>query len=98
MSVTGRPTALPAAGRSARAFRSPTSSPACTFDRDLRALANRAETGKGQHLDLALLDSQVALLAYQNTNYFATGTPPKRIGKPASQHRSHQPFKTAMAT
>jgi len=44
------------------------------------AIANRAETGKGQHLDLALLDSQIALLSYQNTNYFATGKPPKRIG------------------
>jgi crotonobetainyl-CoA:carnitine CoA-transferase CaiB-like acyl-CoA transferase len=29
------------------------------------ALANRAETGVGQHLDLALLDCQVAVLAYQ---------------------------------
>ena len=27
-----------------------------------------------------MLDSQIALLAYQNTNYFATGKPPTRIG------------------
>src|ERR1700704_1865466 len=45
------------------------------------ALAHRERSGKGQHLDLALLDSQIALLAYQNTNYFATGKPPKRIGQ-----------------
>src|SRR5258705_5296708 len=36
------------------------------------ALANRERTGRGQHLDLPLLDSQIALLAYQNTNYFST--------------------------
>ncbi|MGH7865179.1 MAG: CaiB/BaiF CoA transferase family protein, partial [Candidatus Binataceae bacterium] len=44
------------------------------------ALASRAETGHGQHLDLALLDSQIALLAYQNTNYLSTGVAPRRIG------------------
>jgi len=44
------------------------------------ALAHRAESGAGQHLDLALLDSEIALLAYQNSNYFSTGKPPKRIG------------------
>lgn len=59
------------------------------------ALASRAETGKGQHLDLALLDSQVALLAYQNTNYFATGTPPGRIGNLHPNIVPYQPFKTA---
>jgi crotonobetainyl-CoA:carnitine CoA-transferase CaiB-like acyl-CoA transferase len=59
------------------------------------ALANRAETGKGQHLDLALLDSQIALLAYQNTNYFATGTPPKRIGNLHPNIVPYQPFRTS---
>jgi crotonobetainyl-CoA:carnitine CoA-transferase CaiB-like acyl-CoA transferase len=58
------------------------------------ALANRAETGQGQHLDLALLDSQIALLAYQNTNYFATGTPPKRIGNLHPNIVPYQPFRT----
>ena len=51
------------------------------------ALAHRAENGVGQHLDLALLDSQIALLAYQNTNYFATGKPPRRIGLNLSKRR-----------
>jgi crotonobetainyl-CoA:carnitine CoA-transferase CaiB-like acyl-CoA transferase len=59
------------------------------------AIAHRAETGVGQHLDLALLDSQIALLAYQNTNYFATGTPPKRIGNLHPNIVPYQPFKTA---
>jgi crotonobetainyl-CoA:carnitine CoA-transferase CaiB-like acyl-CoA transferase len=59
------------------------------------AIAHRAETGVGQHLDLALLDSQIALLAYQNTNYFATGNPPKRIGNLHPNIVPYQPFKTA---
>ncbi len=59
------------------------------------AIAHRAETGVGQHLDLALLDSQIALLAYQNTNYFATGVAPKRIGNLHPNIVPYQPFKTA---
>src|SRR5438067_6707696 len=59
------------------------------------ALANRERTGKGQHLDLALLDSQIALLAYQNTNYFATGKPPKRIGNLHPNIVPYQPFRAA---
>ena len=58
------------------------------------ALANRERTGRGQHLDLALLDSQIALLAYQNTNYFSTGTPPKRIGNLHPNIVPYQPFHT----
>jgi len=59
------------------------------------ALANRAETGLGQHLDLALLDSQIALLAYQNTNYFATGKAPGRIGNLHPNIVPYQPFRSA---
>ena len=58
------------------------------------ALAHRAESGAGQHLDLALLDSQIALLAYQNTNYFSTGKPPKRIGNLHPNIVPYQPFRT----
>ena len=56
------------------------------------ALYRREQTGRGQHLDLALLDSQIALLAYQNTNYFATGKPPKRIGNLHPNIVPYQPF------
>ncbi len=59
------------------------------------ALAHRAETGAGQHLDLALLDSQIAMLAYQNTNYFSTGTPPRRIGNLHPNIVPYQPFRTS---
>ena len=58
------------------------------------ALAHRAEGGAGQHLDLALLDSQIALLAYQNSNYFSTGSPPGRIGNLHPNIVPYQPFRT----
>src|SRR3977135_2890640 len=58
------------------------------------ALAHRAESGVGQHLDLALLASQMALLAYQNTNYFSTGKAPKRIGNLHPNIVPYQPFRT----
>ena len=44
------------------------------------ALASRAETGKGQHLDIALLDSALALTSIQGMNWIATGESPGRIG------------------
>jgi len=59
------------------------------------ALAHRAQSGAGQHLDLALLDSQIALLAYQNTNYFSTGKPPARIGNLHPNIVPYQPFRTS---
>jgi glutaryl-CoA transferase len=59
------------------------------------ALVHRASSGKGQHLDLALLDSQIALLAYQNTNYFATGKPPGRIGNLHPNIVPYQPFRAS---
>jgi crotonobetainyl-CoA:carnitine CoA-transferase CaiB-like acyl-CoA transferase len=59
------------------------------------ALAHRAQSGRGQHLDLALLDSQIALLAYQNTNYFATGKPPRRIGNLHPNIVPYQPFRAS---
>src|SRR3954466_9011841 len=58
------------------------------------ALAHRAQSGVGQRLDLALLDAQIALLAYQNTNYFATGRPPKRTGNLHPAIRPYHPFNT----
>lgn len=44
------------------------------------ALAQRARTGKGQRIDLSLLDTGVAMSANQGMNYLATGIPPKRLG------------------
>ncbi|MBI3376041.1 MAG: CoA transferase [Betaproteobacteria bacterium] len=59
------------------------------------ALAHRAETGVGQHLDLALLDVQVAVLANQGANYLATGISPKRLGNAHPNIVPYQTFRTA---
>jgi crotonobetainyl-CoA:carnitine CoA-transferase CaiB-like acyl-CoA transferase len=59
------------------------------------ALANRATTGIGQQLDLALLDSLVAVLANQGANYLATGVSPKRLGNAHPNIVPYQAFKTA---
>ncbi len=44
------------------------------------ALAQRAVTGRGQHIDLSLLDSATAILANQAMNYQVTGKAPGRLG------------------
>jgi crotonobetainyl-CoA:carnitine CoA-transferase CaiB-like acyl-CoA transferase len=59
------------------------------------ALAHRAKSGVGQHLDLALLDSLVAVLANQGANYLATGTPPGRLGNDHPNIAPYQVLKTA---
>ena len=59
------------------------------------ALAHRAVTGLGQHLDVALLDSCMALLANQGMSYLATGETPKRIGNTHPTIVPYQVFPTA---
>jgi crotonobetainyl-CoA:carnitine CoA-transferase CaiB-like acyl-CoA transferase len=44
------------------------------------ALLERAQTGRGQHLDVALLDCMVGVLANQGMNYLASGVSPTRLG------------------
>ena len=46
----------------------------------LAALHQRKETGVGQHIDMSLLDSAVAILANQGMNYLSTGNSPGRMG------------------
>lgn len=46
----------------------------------LAALRHAEATGQGQHIDMALLDTQAGVLANQNMNYLATGISPQRIG------------------
>jgi len=53
------------------------------------ALSQRDRTGRGQHIDMALLDSMVGVLGNQAMNFFATGTPPRRIG---NAHPSIVPY------
>lgn len=53
------------------------------------ALAQRERTGRGQFIDMALLDSMIGVLGNQAMNYLATGTPPRRIG---NAHPSIVPY------
>jgi formyl-CoA transferase/CoA:oxalate CoA-transferase len=46
----------------------------------LVALHARARTGRGQYVDAAMLDAQVAWMTYQAGAYFATGRDPRRLG------------------
>lgn len=52
------------------------------------ALAERERSGLGQHIDLALLDVQVAALGNQAANYLCGGKVPQRNGQCASEHRA----------
>ncbi len=61
----------------------------------LAALARRERTGRGQHIDLALLDCQVAMLANQAMNYLTSGRPPPRMGNAHPNVVPYQPFATA---
>ncbi|MEX2649789.1 MAG: CaiB/BaiF CoA-transferase family protein [Alphaproteobacteria bacterium] len=61
----------------------------------LAALANRERTGAGQHVDMALLDCLVALLANQNLNYLTSGKAPGRYGNAHANLVPYQVFETA---
>lgn len=61
----------------------------------LAALAHRDQGGVGQHIDMALLDVQVACLANQAMNYLTTGTAPKRLGNAHPNIVPYQDFPTA---
>ncbi|MFJ3486756.1 CaiB/BaiF CoA transferase family protein [Pseudomonas sp. NPDC090202] len=60
----------------------------------LAALAHR-DQGGGQHIDMALLDVQVACLANQAMNYLTTGVAPKRLGNAHPNIVPYQDFPTA---
>jgi crotonobetainyl-CoA:carnitine CoA-transferase CaiB-like acyl-CoA transferase len=59
------------------------------------ALFHRERTGEGQYLDLALLDSQVAVLANQASNYLVGGKVPGRLGNAHPNIVPYQTFETA---
>jgi crotonobetainyl-CoA:carnitine CoA-transferase CaiB-like acyl-CoA transferase len=61
----------------------------------LAALRRRDVSGAGAHIDMALLDSQVAVLANQAANYLASGVSPKRMGNGHANVVPYQAFATA---
>lgn len=57
----------------------------------LAALRHAERTGEGQHLDISLLDCQVAVLGNLGANYHLTGATPQRYG---NAHASIAPYQT----
>lgn len=60
----------------------------------LAALRHRDATGQGQVIDMALLDTQVAMLANLGANYLSTGRAPGRMG---NAHQNIVPYQTFQA-
>ncbi|HZR11524.1 MAG TPA: CaiB/BaiF CoA-transferase family protein [Myxococcales bacterium] len=60
----------------------------------LAALVQRERSGRGQHIDLALLDVQVAMLANQAQNFLVTGENPLRLGNGHPSIVPYQSFAT----
>jgi crotonobetainyl-CoA:carnitine CoA-transferase CaiB-like acyl-CoA transferase len=61
----------------------------------MAALAHRDKSGEGQHIDLALLDTQVAVLANQAANYLVGGVVPGRLGNAHPNIVPYQAMPTA---
>jgi crotonobetainyl-CoA:carnitine CoA-transferase CaiB-like acyl-CoA transferase len=59
------------------------------------ALYARERTGRGQLVDVSMLDTVAALLTYQAGIYFATDTPPARMG---NRHPTIVPYETFTAS
>jgi crotonobetainyl-CoA:carnitine CoA-transferase CaiB-like acyl-CoA transferase len=61
----------------------------------LAALRHRDLTGEGQDIDMALLDTQVAMLANLGANYLVTGVAPRRAGNAHQNIVPYQVFEVA---
>ena len=61
----------------------------------LAAVAQRDKTGRGQHIDMALFDTVLAMLANMNMNYLTTGKAPGRAG---NAHQNIVPYQVFAAS
>ena len=61
----------------------------------LSALRHRDKTGEGQHIDVALVDSQIAWLINEGVSHLATGERPKRRGNGHPNIVPYQVFETS---
>lgn len=96
MSVTGEPDAMPGGGPvKVGVALTDIMTGLYAGNAVMAALAHRTQTGKGQHIDLALLDVQVATLANQASNYLNSGVSPGRLGNAHPNIVPYQAFKTA---
>jgi crotonobetainyl-CoA:carnitine CoA-transferase CaiB-like acyl-CoA transferase len=96
MSITGQPDGTPGAEpvKTGVAFADVFTGLYATIG-VLAALHHRDQTGEGQYLDLALLDTQVAVLANQALNFLVGGKAPKRLGNAHPNIVPYQTFATA---
>ena len=63
----------------------------------LAALRHAERSGQGQHIDMALLDTQVAMLANLGANYLVSGKTPQRMGNAHQNIVPYQVFEVAPA-
>jgi len=61
----------------------------------LAAVAHRDKTGRGQHIDMSLMDVSVAAMANQSMNYLVSGVSPTRMGNAHPNIVPYQVFPTA---
>lgn len=61
----------------------------------LAAIAERERTGRGQHVDISMLDAQVSMLNYMATMYLMSGNVPEGIGNGHFVHVPYNAFPTA---
>lgn len=61
----------------------------------LAALTARHRTGRGQHIDISMLDCQISLLNYMATMYFLSGKNPEPLGNGHFVHVPYNTFKTS---
>lgn len=81
MSVTGQPDGAPGAGPMKAGIPvADLSTGLYAVISILAALQHRSRTGEGQHIDLALLDTQLVMLANQASNWLNGGAAPRRMG------------------
>lgn len=57
------------------------------------AIAKRASTGKGQHIDVSMLGTTLAVSALQTSEFFGTGLAPQKLGSAHPRNAPYQAFK-----
>ncbi|MEQ8516817.1 MAG: CoA transferase [Chromatocurvus sp.] len=61
----------------------------------MAALYERERSGKGQHVDISMLDCQISMLNYMATMYFLSGNEPTPIGNSHFVHVPYNSYRTA---
>ena len=96
MSITGEKDALPGGGpQKAGNAAADLMAGMYATSAILAALHERSRSGLGQHIDISMLDCQVAALGVQNFNYFLSGEVPRREGNAHVNLAPYQVFEAA---